>query len=388
MIYPRKRPVPPLQKEGAVPNTLFVTSDSGWITSELFVEWFKFFIQNIPPTRPVLLLQDGHGSHVSIELIELARANDIHLLCLPSHTSHLLQPLDVGVFKSFKSNFNKACSNYMSQNPGRVVTVDVIASLVGEAYPASFTPMNIMKGFKKTGVWPINPGEVTDRQIAPSKAYSTHQSTPEPRNISDQLQGSLLFSPKLEAFSSSHLSSERSKASSDLQELLVLPEAKRVTRRGGLNSRAICITESQVLEEMKAKEERKKLNEQLKAERKIERERKKIEKEEMKKEKARQRQEKQGQKGARSERRKGTAKTPEEAKLECLVSELKLDDSGQETDASDDEAICPKCGISSLESNDLWIACDGGCEKWFDFKCTGVKSKKCIPEIFICENCL
>ena len=53
---------------------------------------------NIPPSRPVLLYQNGHASHVSIELIELARLNDMHLLCLPSHTSHLLQPLDVSVF--------------------------------------------------------------------------------------------------------------------------------------------------------------------------------------------------------------------------------------------------------------------------------------------------
>uniref|UniRef100_A0A1X7UV51 Uncharacterized protein n=1 Tax=Amphimedon queenslandica TaxID=400682 RepID=A0A1X7UV51_AMPQE len=156
------------------------------------------------------------------------------------------------------------------------------------SWPPSLTPMNIMKGFKKTGVWPINPGKVTDRQVAPSKPYSTHQSIPEPRYIFDQLQGSPLFSPTLEAFSSSHISSERSKASSDLQELLVLLEVKRVTRRGGLNSRAICITDSQVLEEMKAKEDRKKLNEQLKAERKTEKERKKIEKK-MKKEKVRQR---------------------------------------------------------------------------------------------------
>lgn len=74
---------------------------------------FKFFVGNIPPTRPVLLIQDGHVSHVSIEAIEFARANDIHLLCLPSHTTHILQPLDVGVFKSFKTNFNKACSNYV-----------------------------------------------------------------------------------------------------------------------------------------------------------------------------------------------------------------------------------------------------------------------------------
>ena len=429
MVYPRKRQVPQSLREGAYPNTLFVSSESGWINSELFIEWFNFFIHNIPPVRPVLLLLDGHKSHASIELIELALSNNIHLLCLPAHTSHLLQPLDVGVFKSFKTNFNKACSKYMSQNPGRVVTVDVIASLVAEAYAASFTPMNIMKGFKKTGVWPINPGEVTDRQIAPSKALCvnyTPQHTPEPQNNQEQSSPlTPLFSPEIEAlyqkryeekydiedpgyvawlkinhpelnvsgsFSDSssekfsHLSSVKSKSSSCssdiLSELLVLPEAKIARKRkGGLNAKAICITESHVLEEMKTKEDEKKINEQLKAERKIERERKRLEREEMKKEKAQQRKEK--QKGLKRRRKAGT-KTQEEDDLEREMSSLMLD---EESDGTDDGAICPKCGASSLESDDLWIACDGGCDRWFDFKCTKIRSKRRLPEHFICEDC-
>ena len=65
--------------------------------TELYIDWFKFFLQQIPPVCYVLLLQDGHSSHASIELIELAKANNIHLLCLLSHTTHTLQPLDVGV---------------------------------------------------------------------------------------------------------------------------------------------------------------------------------------------------------------------------------------------------------------------------------------------------
>ena len=48
MIYPRKLSVPDKVKEGAVPSTLFGSSPSGWINTELFVEWFKFFLANIP----------------------------------------------------------------------------------------------------------------------------------------------------------------------------------------------------------------------------------------------------------------------------------------------------------------------------------------------------
>ena len=98
MIYPRKTCVRDKLKEGAYPNTLFVSSESGWVNAELFVKWFEFFLKCIPPMRPVLLIQDGHSSHISIELIEMARENHVCLLCLPAHTSHILQPLDVGVF--------------------------------------------------------------------------------------------------------------------------------------------------------------------------------------------------------------------------------------------------------------------------------------------------
>lgn len=174
MVYPRKKVVPEKLREGAIPNTLFTNSDSGWINSNLrtyFFNGFNFFIENIPPARPVLLLQDGHGSHISIELIQLAREHDVHLLCLPSHCTHILQPLDVGVFKPFKTFFSKACNSYLAKNPGRVVTPEKLASLVAEAWPRALTPVNVMAGFKKAGIHPLNPSEVSDRQLGPSKVY-------------------------------------------------------------------------------------------------------------------------------------------------------------------------------------------------------------------------
>ena len=85
--------------------------------------------------------------------------------------AHILQPLDVRVFKSFKTNFSKACRKYLVKHPGRVVTTEALASLVAEAWPSVFIAVNIMAGFKKTGTYPLNPGEVTDRQLATSKGF-------------------------------------------------------------------------------------------------------------------------------------------------------------------------------------------------------------------------
>jgi DDE superfamily endonuclease len=42
---------------------------------------------------------DGHASYITTEAIRFCIALKIVVLCLPSHTIHLLQPLDVGPFQ-------------------------------------------------------------------------------------------------------------------------------------------------------------------------------------------------------------------------------------------------------------------------------------------------
>ena len=140
-----------------------------------------------------MLIQNGHTSHTSIKLIELACKNNIHLLCLPPHTTHVLQSLDIGVFKLFKANFSKACTKYLAKYPGRVATVDKLASLIAEAWPLSLTMVNVLSSFKKCGIFPLNPGEITDRQLAPSKAVCSQGECQIP-----QSQGSPLFTKEKE----------------------------------------------------------------------------------------------------------------------------------------------------------------------------------------------
>ncbi len=64
----------------------------------------------------------------------------------------------------------------MAMYPGRVVTVNILASLVAETYSQSFTTINIMSGFKKCGLYdlyPFNPSAVDDRKCAPSLKFKT-----------------------------------------------------------------------------------------------------------------------------------------------------------------------------------------------------------------------
>ena len=71
-----------------------------------------------------------------------------------------------------KTNFSKACTRYLANNPGSVVTTDKLALLVVEAWPFEYTALNIMAGFKKMWNFPINPSEVTNQQTMQSKAVT------------------------------------------------------------------------------------------------------------------------------------------------------------------------------------------------------------------------
>jgi hypothetical protein len=414
LIYPRKRLTERL-KNGAFPGTLFACSDNGWINQVLYLEWFRFFVASIPPTRPVLLIEDGHSSHISLEVIKLAKENHIHLLCLPSHTTHLLQPLDVGVFRSLKSNFSKMCKQFLAVNPGQVITTDLIASLLAKAWPLSVTPVNVMSGFKKCGIYPLNPGEISDRQLAPSRAVvhsksdpqlCTSQFTPEqialfqtryeegfdledseyakwlrtyhPEDGGSVVSGSshgvsTASNPSLKTYdpgSSSSLPSSSSNPADTLSEILVLPKPKpRKPRRQGLNTRAVLITDDAVVKDIEKKQEDRRLRDEQK-------ERRRIEREKRKEQGARKRRQPSGkQQVERKNRKQKSSRNTQKSKES---NEPETSDSDGESDAE-----CKKCGLAYRSDSDgsTWICCDF-CNSWYHWCVLNVSDE--LPYEFVC----
>ncbi|XP_023312062.1 uncharacterized protein LOC111692338, partial [Anoplophora glabripennis] len=101
LIFPRKRMKAQLLNNSARGTTSHCNA-SGWMTTDVFVSWFKSFIQfsRASKDNPVLLLLDGHATHTkNIELIDVARENGVVIICFPPHCTHRLQPLDVSFMK-------------------------------------------------------------------------------------------------------------------------------------------------------------------------------------------------------------------------------------------------------------------------------------------------
>lgn len=158
IIFPRVRMKAELT-DGAPPGTAFTCHPTGWMQTEIFVQWFMHFLMHAKPTEddPVLLILDGHSTHTkNIEFIRLARANHTAVVCIPPHCSHKLQPLDVSFMGPLNTFYVQAIERFLRNNPGRTVTQFQVSRLFGEAYMKAAVPLNAVNGFSKCGIEPLN----------------------------------------------------------------------------------------------------------------------------------------------------------------------------------------------------------------------------------------
>ena len=159
--------------DGEVPGTMYGLSENGWVDSELFDLWFnKHFLPNAIPTRPLLLIMDGASSHLNPITIEKAAKEDVLLFCLPPHSTHKTQPLDKGCFWPLKAAWRQECHNYLTQNPGKVVTQYQFSRLFKNAWVTGMTMKNIISGFKVTGIYPFDPSVINPQPSTSSESDS------------------------------------------------------------------------------------------------------------------------------------------------------------------------------------------------------------------------
>ena len=91
-------------------------SSNGWTTNEIGLKWIKHFnkhTSNHMKGAYHLLVLDGHESHQSANFQCYCKENKIVTLCMPAHSSHLLQPLDVGCFGPLKQLYSKEIEDLM-----------------------------------------------------------------------------------------------------------------------------------------------------------------------------------------------------------------------------------------------------------------------------------
>jgi len=140
-----------------------------------------------PETRKVkrgryrLLILDGHVSHCSLEFILKALKHDIIILCLPPHTTHKLQPCDVGIFSHLSREWKIQARNAFSEGLG--ITKKDFLSWYAKARRQAITEKNVKQAFEMCGIWPFNPNVIKEIDLAPSLGTTIHASQPLPATL-------------------------------------------------------------------------------------------------------------------------------------------------------------------------------------------------------------
>jgi transposase len=143
--------------EGELPCAL-ASQPKGWMNADIMLCWFRDIF--LPETKPEIaslwriLLLDGVKSHVNEDLMQLAASNNVRLHYLPAHTSHITQPLDVGVFHVLKLRFREGIRKYADIPSTAPISKQHFLEEYKIAHEKAMTEKNIRSAFKTSGVWP------------------------------------------------------------------------------------------------------------------------------------------------------------------------------------------------------------------------------------------
>ena len=163
-----------------------------------FLKWMEYFIQGTRaeeedgPRERQLIILDGHKSHITLEVLELAKNNGIDMVSLSSHSSHELQPLDKACFKPFKVAFRAYRDIWNLQNHGKKCEKEDLAQWASLAFKKALTKKNIGSGFRITGIWSLNPLAMQHR-TGPNEPFQAEFSENDER---DQILEEGLPTPK------------------------------------------------------------------------------------------------------------------------------------------------------------------------------------------------
>ena len=93
---------------------------------------------------------------MTTEFMYLCYQQNVYLLFLPPHTSHVLQPLDLSVFSSLKSHYRSFVGNLSLLTDSSPVGKQNFLDCYQRARKEALSEEIIKNGWKATGLWPKN----------------------------------------------------------------------------------------------------------------------------------------------------------------------------------------------------------------------------------------
>ena len=135
----------------------FALSTTGWTNDKVGLLWLTVNFEpntHSPTGHPRLLIIDGHSSHLTLAFITFCATYEIQLLCFPPHSTHPLQPLDVGIFGPL-GYYSHEVDDWGRAHTYQTISKGDFFPLCQRARQKALTIVNIKAAFAATSIYPF-----------------------------------------------------------------------------------------------------------------------------------------------------------------------------------------------------------------------------------------
>lgn len=131
------------------------------------------------------MILDGHHSHFTFTFCNYTADHKVIIICLPLHTTHALQPCNMGRFRplvwSWKRVVTLASQSLIAIRKGNLL------AHYHTAHVASLNMTTIWSAFQGAGIWLLDCHTIPLSAFKPSKTNTTQSAQPLPVHLSSIL---------------------------------------------------------------------------------------------------------------------------------------------------------------------------------------------------------
>lgn len=151
-------------------------SENGWQTQKTFYDYmtdvFHKWLLETKIKLPVILFIDGHKSHISLTLSEFCSDHQIELIALYPNATHVIQPMDVVVFKPLGGSFAVKAKDWRISHEFAKIDKKDIAPILAESIKSIDYSGLLRKGFERCGLFPFKADNINFSRLIPLTAAS------------------------------------------------------------------------------------------------------------------------------------------------------------------------------------------------------------------------
>ena len=114
----------------------------------------------------------------------ICKQNNVHVVYIPPHSSHVLQPLDLSCFSAVKSHYRKQNSELAILDNAAPVKKRRFVKCYHHAQEEGLTTRVIQAGWRATGLVPYNPQSVINSSQVLARSQDQQSLSPQPRKRS------------------------------------------------------------------------------------------------------------------------------------------------------------------------------------------------------------